>query len=251
MFEINFNAFDHNFCESTIYSNGAHPEYLNSLSSLYITFIGLNGLFKPKLSILLKMVYSSLTINGLASCLYHYYNSIGFGILDRMSMILIAYTSMYLLIEPICFGYKNCLNILLALYFTLILTFTGLHNELAFNILFAGFLLSLIFFINLINAPTHIILIGKLGIKYILCSCIFWLCTEALCAKIGFIKYLFGHVFWHIFVSYGGYLISLVPHYVYLDKKYNNKVIIKKDIFGLTYLDIYNLISSNDDISLV
>jgi hypothetical protein len=241
MFQINFNTFDHNFCESTIYSTGPHPEYFNAISSLFITFIGLNGLFKPKLSILLKMVYSSLTVNGIASCLYHYYNSIGFGILDRMSMILIAYTSMYLLIEPICSGYKKFLNIFLALYFTLILTYTGLHNELAFNILFAGFLLSLIFFINLINAPNHIILIGKSGVKYILFSCIFWLSTEALCFKIGFIKYLFGHVFWHIFVSYGGYLISLVPHYLYLDKKYNNQVIIKNDIFGLVYLDIITI----------
>ena len=135
MFQIKFNTFDHNFCESTIYSNDPHPEYFNAISSLFITFIGLNGLSKPNLSILLKMVYASLFVNGIASCLYHYYNSIGFGILDRMSMILIAYTSMYLLIEPICIVYKNCLHIFLSLYFTLILTFTGLHNEFVFNII--------------------------------------------------------------------------------------------------------------------
>ena len=37
---INFNDFDHNFCESTIYSSDPYPEYLNSISSLFITFIG-------------------------------------------------------------------------------------------------------------------------------------------------------------------------------------------------------------------
>jgi len=42
MLEIAFNQFDHNFCESTIYSDGPHPEYFNTISSLFITFIGLN-----------------------------------------------------------------------------------------------------------------------------------------------------------------------------------------------------------------
>ena len=43
---INFNNYDHNFCESSIYSNDKHPEYINALSSLFITFIGINALLK-------------------------------------------------------------------------------------------------------------------------------------------------------------------------------------------------------------
>lgn len=234
MFEINFNAFDHNFCEATIYSSSQHPEYLNSISSLFITFIGLNGLAKPHLSLLLFMLYSSLSINGIASCLYHYYNSIGLGLIDRMSMILIAYSSSYLL-----FGNKNYIvHIILSSYFTILLTVTGLHIELGFNILFGIFLLSVIIYMSYVNISNNeIIIIGWKGVKYMMFSCIFWIVTEALCYKFGFIKYLFGHVFWHICVSYGGYLLSLVPHYILLSK--NNSVIIEKDRFGIYYLDIY------------
>ena len=61
MHTINFNNYDHNFCESSIYSPYSHPEYMNSVSSLFITFIGLNGLTKPYLNFQLIILYSALT----------------------------------------------------------------------------------------------------------------------------------------------------------------------------------------------
>jgi hypothetical protein len=64
------------------------------------------------------------------------------------------------------------------------------------------------------------------------------LTTEGLCHQFGFIKYLFGHVWWHIFVSYGGYLVSLVPQYINLLSKIDDEMIyINYDIFGIPYLD--------------
>jgi hypothetical protein len=183
------------------------------------------------------MLYSSLSINGIASCLYHYYNSIGFGLIDRMSMILIAYSSAYLLLESIIKNHKQIIHIILSFYFTMLFTVTGLHIESIFNILFGLFLLSVVFYMKYVNTNSEIMAIGWKGTRYMMFSCIFWIITESLCHKYYFIKYLFGHVFWHICVSYGGYLLSLVPHYIYLTKNDNYNVFIKKDKFGIYYLD--------------
>lgn len=262
MFQINFNDYDHNFCESQLYSTTQHPEYLNALSSLFITFIGINGLIKPKINFLLIILYSSLTVNGITSCGYHYLNSIGWGLLDRFSMILIAISSIYLFVNNIkqilvLKKWRNinlinkCIHLFIIIYFTILLTVCGLHMELLFNILFGIFLSSLIIFVILIDKysfnlqiPQQIINYGWNGTKYIALSAIFWIGTENLCKHLFFIKYLFGHVFWHIFVSYGGYLISLIPAYMYLQDKNinvdNKTIIIKKDIFKLPYLDYSN-----------
>jgi hypothetical protein len=43
-------------------------------------------------------------------------------------------------------------------------------------------------------------------------------------------------VWWHIFVSYGGYLVSIVPRYILLQK--TDEIEIKYDVFGLPYLDV-------------
>ena len=260
-FEINFNNFDHNFCESMIYSYGSHPEYLNSASSLFITFIGLNGLASlinlPN-NFFLQLLFSALVINGITSCFYHRTNNIGWGLLDRMSMILIAMSCTYLFMEHLdkFIKYKNKkfilvgVHLLVCTYYTILFTVSGLHMESVFNVLFGVFLASLSLFMLLVNQHQNldtlnidplIIKFGWKGIKYIGLSGIFWITTENLCYNIWFIKYLFGHVWWHIFVSYGGYLLSLVPNYLTLMYKYTNKEIeIKSNIFNLPYLGIYN-----------
>jgi len=258
---INFNDYDHNFCESSIYSPDPHPEYLNSISSLFITFIGVNGLFKPHINFNLITLYSALAINGITSCFYHYYNNIGFGLLDRMSMIIIAMSSVNLFIENINYFLildrwehikllNRIINILVISYVTFLFTISGLHMETLFNILFGLFLASLIIFMCLINKhynkldiPYNLVLYGNRGIMYILLSGIFWIITENLCNKIFFIKYLFGHVLWHFFVSYGGYIVSLIPLYICMQKtqiKNMQKIIINYDYFNIPYLDFDN-----------
>jgi len=256
MFEIDFNSFDHNFCESTIYSFDPHPEYLNAISSLFITFIGLNAFFKPGTDFLLQILYSSLVINGITSSFYHYYNNIGWGLLDRMSMILIATSSTYIFmyhldkiirinrLENTNFLMK-LLHILVTTYFTILFTVAGLHLETLFNVLFGLFLASLVAYMylfdkyqNTLKIPKQIINFGWDGIKYIALSGVFWIVTENLCSHIFFIKYLFGHVLWHIFVSYGGYMFSLVPNYLTL-KDENNIVHVNYDFFDIPYLIKY------------
>jgi len=265
MQSINFNIYDHNFCESKIYALNQHPEYLNSLSSLFITFIGINALMKHNHSFLLSLLYSSLVINGITSFFYHYYNTIGWGLLDRMSMVIIAMSSINLFISNINriieidrleyidrIKYINCITIS---YFTILFTVAGLHMETLFNIIFGIFLGSLIIFVYLIDRnyklkiPHTITLFAWKGIKYIAISGVFWIVTENLCNEYGFVKYLFGHVWWHIFVSYGGYLISLLPMYLFLHEKcqiytesfnQSNPIKIKYDYFNIPYLSLYN-----------
>jgi hypothetical protein len=259
---INFNNFDHNFCESTIYSNEQHPEYFNSISSLFITFIGINAIMKPNINFLLSMLYSSLIVNGITSCFYHYYNTIGWGLLDRMSMLLIAISSVNLFTNNITSIIKldrwtniNTINriihILVTSYFTILFTIAGLHMESLFNIMFGLFLGSLFIFMFLINKhrvnlniPLKIVYLGWKGIMYIMISGLFWIITENLCTEYNFIKYLFGHVWWHIFVSYGGYLISLIPCYIYLlERQLKNMVIIEinYDSFNIPYLGLKSI----------
>jgi hypothetical protein len=253
---INFNAYDHNFCESTIYSFGPHPEYANALTSLFISWIGINGLRNPYNSFSTLMLYSSLVINGITSCFYHYYNNIGWGLLDRMSMVLIAMSSTYLFIQHIHLflifdkwiqhdAITKIIHILIIAYFTFLFTVGGLHWENIFNILFGLFLASLPIYMWLVEKnqwnlkmPYQMIKIGWKGIRKIFLSGIFWIITEIFCNKLSIFKYMFGHVWWHIYVSYGGYLVSLVPVYLHMCSQSNGKqIIIKTSNYYLPYLD--------------
>ena len=266
---INFNNYDHNFCESSIYSNNKHPEYINALSSLFITFIGINALVKQLVyrergyelnSFLHSILYSALIVNGITSSLYHYYNNIGWGLMDRISMIIIAMSSVILfqsIINSILIleKYKNIIiinniiNIIITSYFTILFTIAGLHMESLFNIMFSFFLIFLVFIVYIINThfimleiPYQLVILSNRGILYVTISGIFWIITELLCNKFTFIKYLFGHVWWHIFVSYGGYLISLIPLYVYMKQNnYKIKINIVYDNFNIPYLIFYRV----------
>ena len=246
--EIPFHHFDHNFCESTIYSTERHPEYLNTVSSLFITFIGLNALFKkPQLSIFLTIMYSCLVVNGVLSFLYHYYNSIGYGLLDRMSMVLlglstsyVCYTTIKNLVFTFSFFVDMLIHLSIVAYYSFLLTIAGLHKEVVFNTLFTVFLGSIALYVYVVrnHVERNIISLGWKGVRYIFASAIFWITTEGLCDHFFFIKYLFGHVWWHVFVSYGGYLVSIVPQYIILQrsKRENEKIEIYYDVFGLPYL---------------
>jgi hypothetical protein len=247
--EIPFHQFDHNFCESTIYSTERHPEYLNTVSSLFITFIGLNALFrKHQLSIFLTIMYSCLAVNGVLSFLYHYYNSIGYGLLDRMSMVLlglstsyVCYTTIKNLVFTFGFFVDMLIHLSIVAYYSFLLTIAGLHKEVVFNTLFTVFLASIALYVYVVrkHVERDIISLGWKGVRYIFASAIFWITTEGLCGHFFFIKYLFGHVWWHVFVSYGGYLVSIVPQYIILQrtKKEHEKIEIYYDVFGLPYLD--------------
>jgi hypothetical protein len=221
---MNFTQYDHSFCEASIY--GGPPEYFNSLTSLFITYVGYYGLkynFHSNNDIFL--LYAALLINGITSCAYHWTNYLGFGLLDRGSMILIAYPSISAGIKELNhlynFSYTNNKLLLLfnQIYFTFLITTFGLGYEETFNGLFGFFLAYILIFLFMINHKKsyfldrkikQYILGGFVGVGMILIAGISWIIIEKLCNRYTIMKYLQGHAVWHIFVSSGGYLASLL-----------------------------------------
>jgi hypothetical protein len=168
-----------------------------------------------------------------------------------MSMVLLGLNTTYVFFMTVkkrrllhlSFCINTMMHITIIAYYSFLLTIAGLHQEALFNILFGLFLVSIIGYVYIISSLTKIdpevLKIGWLGVKYIVYSGIFWLTTEGLCSHVFFIKYLFGHVWWHIFVSYGGYLVSIIPNYLFLkqSKTDYDEIEIKYDIFRIPYLD--------------
>ena len=222
---INFEVFDHSFCEMNIY--GKSPEYINSISSLFLVFFGMFGIiFHNKLQDV-KMIYTALVFNGFSSFMYHYNNQLGWGLLDRFSMILIAlpcYNVGIKILEVLNLAplFYDILRFLVIFYLSYLMTITGLHNEEHFNNLFALFLINIFIFIGFIykynktyQIPTKIINLSWAGVLLIGIAGAFWILTEKYCNSAWFIKYLFGHTIWHFGVSLGGYLVSFIPLYLF------------------------------------
>jgi len=227
VFEINFYEYDHVFCEASIYNNGA--EYINSISALFISFIGLFGLyFNSYHSINIDMLYYSLIINGITSCIYHHTHLIGWGLLDRNSMIYISTYCFSIFLEILMTKKRfifDILQFIIVNYLTILSTITGLHNELVFNNLFGFFLFSILIFIvtcsiRFQNVPKIIFYYSFKGIFFITIAGISWIITENLCSEYVIMKYLYGHAVWHLAVSLGGYYISLLPIYIIKTNNY-------------------------------
>lgn len=241
-YTIDYYAFDHSFCELTLYESP--PEYVNSYTSLFLSLVGLFGFLMNPQNHDVNLIYSAFVANGLTSFLYHYTNQIGWGLMDRFSMVMIAtscYNVFIKLLEFKKIGYFHnllrCANMWITIY---LLTVTGLHNEYLFNILFGCFLTSLfvlMIFLELykskLDIPQQILKYGWKGVLLILCAGIFWIVTENLCSYHFIIKYLFGHAFWHIGVGLGGYYITLIPLYLYQKNTCSNM----KTLFGIPYLE--------------
>jgi hypothetical protein len=190
------------------------------------------------------MHFYALVVNGITSCLYHWFNSIGFGLLDRMSMIIIAMTSTTIILS--CLKLRSgSTDFASVVYFTGMFTLAGLHMEGEFNILFSGFLMGILYTVyhlrqncRQLQVPDGIVDIAIRGAKCIILSGLFWILTENLCFNLAFIKFLFGHVWWHIGVSYGGYLLTIVPTFIFL-KQHGGLVELKYNALGMPYLIRY------------
>jgi hypothetical protein len=227
---MDFNLLDHSFCEMNIY--GTPPEYINSISSLFLSLFGIFGLIfiedSSKINDI-KNIYTALIINGFCSFMYHYNNKIGWGLMDRFSMILIAIPCYSIAIDILKLSKisKDLFRLLIISYITILMTVTGLQHEILFNILFGCFLGSLFIFLCIIQVqnssyliPKNILNKGWFGVFLLTIAGIFWIVTEKLCFHFTIIKYLFGHSFWHFGCAYGGYLITLVPTYYYNRDKF-------------------------------
>ena len=224
LFQIDFNEYDHDFCEASIYNNGA--EYINSISALFISFMGIFGLYYNRdYSVNISMLYYSLIINGITSAIYHHNHYIGWGLLDRYSMIYISTYCYNIFLEVLLNKHtvvSHLLQLTIGIYLTYLSSMAGLHNEDIFNNLFGLFLASILIFLLICriryhNIPRIIFYYGFKGIILITVAGVSWIITENLCNKYPIMKYLYGHAIWHVAVSLGGYYISLIP--IYLSKK--------------------------------
>jgi hypothetical protein len=82
---MKWNTYDHCFCEGIL--NGL-PEYYNAFSSLFISYFGLLGYIKTHNDLIIQIIYSLLTINGISSFMYHWTGSIGWALYDEYPMII-------------------------------------------------------------------------------------------------------------------------------------------------------------------
>ena len=221
-FALSFNLFDHSFCEYEIY--GQSPEIINSISSLFLVFFGIFGIIKNKNINDINIINSSMIVNGITSFLYHFTNKLGWGLMDRFSMILLIIQSLHIFLEILKFNlfYKELFRLGILFYISYILTITGLHQENLFNIFFGVYLINLFMFMIYLEIknktfliPKNIMNKGWYGIFFITIAGVFWILTEQLCNSYSFVKYLFGHAIWHFGVSYGGYLLTLIPSFLF------------------------------------
>jgi hypothetical protein len=244
---IHFFDIDHPFCEVNLY--GGPPEYINSLTSLFLVFIGLFGIKMNPIYYDINLVYSSLIINGITSALYHFTNQIGWGLMDRFSMVMLVIHCYdigikFLQLFNLCSPFYEILRFFKTFFVVFLLTITGLHYEQLFDTLFGFFLGTLLLFVILVHSfriklslPKILIEYNWKGIFLITLAGLFWILTEKFCHQYYFIRFLFGHAIWHVAVALGGYYLMLTPTYMYSNKslkimyKYNLPYLIENKKF--------------------
>ena len=163
---MNFNNYDHNFCEGDIYGM---PEYFNALTSFVISAFGIMGIFNVyNKDIIIKMLFMILIMCGLGSVLYHIYGTIGWALFDEFPMILIIFMTLIIVSEtnadissnsksdpnPNIFmtDYFDFQTIKTSLYVFLMISYLVLNtirsNRLLFPIYFALALFAVLYEIN-------------------------------------------------------------------------------------------------------
>lgn len=210
---MNWNNFDHNFCEGSMLSM---PEYLNSFSTLIMVFHGLLGLLNTN-DILLKLINITFIITGIGSFLYHWFGTYGFALLDEIPMIIIIFLSLIkieLLIKNNRWVDLKIFIYLLSMI-CLIINNTIESQRLLFPLYFGLIFTLLIYKIKLL---TNLEIINK-GLYVMAISGIIWIITEISCKYVKSYIFLIGHPLWHIGMSYGYYkIINSIEKF---DKKIN------------------------------
>lgn len=222
-----FNDLTHGFCERELYG-GNPPEYINSLTALFLTFAGLIGLFASNnTNSFNKIFYACFVLNGIGSFSYHWTNFLGWRYIDEFSMIILSMSALA--------SITNCLinrifskfishifsisSIVIIFYSIIILVIDSLDDISTFRIGFGLFLLIITIEILILillnkNINLKILMYPCIGLFLIAISCVMWCITELLCYRYSLIKYIPGHAIWHIGLSFGGYYIAQFIGYI-------------------------------------
>lgn len=202
---------DHYFCEGKI--NGL-PEYYNAFSSLFITYYGLLGLYHTHNNIMVQVIYSLLSINGISSFMYHWTGNFGFALYDEYPMILALFLGNIYVenkISSINIKYKILFYINLMIIYLVINVMED--QRLIFPYYFSlGLLLTLYnihrygyYYKKINHIPLYSI---NYYISIIISSAVLWGITEISCDHYQITSsslYLIGHPLWHFMISYGFY----------------------------------------------
>lgn len=190
--------FDHHFCESKVYPN--RPEYINSISSIFMVFIPLLYEFPKMISF--RRVIILIMFNGLASAYYHYNLSWMGKQMNEITMIFIIHIGLSQLLNILNYRKKIIyyFNDIYIIFMIAINTFPML--DILFPILFLFPLIELLILIFLLKKFLIRLDIRPIFIAIFGGFC--WILSELLCNK-----YLyFGHAIWHILFPLG--IIKLI-----------------------------------------
>jgi hypothetical protein len=229
---MNWESPDHSFCESKILGL---PEYINSITSLFISGFGLLGLFNTvKSNMYVDIIYALLIIIGFGSVGYHWTGNIGWAMFDEMPMIFSIFASI-IYIDSISAKLLSTINSTtsypnytqkckLLIYLTNMVGFvicnTMTNYRRLFPIFFGLVMLYMYYKVyelyNITSPLMKKITINKMYFaqKTVLISAIIWTTTEVLCTFIAHPIFLIGHPMWHFFIGHGFYNVIQIIYYV-------------------------------------
>ena len=204
------------FCEGKILGI---PEYLNSISSLYMCYIGYQGLNRVnKIYIDVYEIYVMIIFCGISSFFFHYTMFFGWKMFDEITMILTLWDGIYIL-KKMSYNktkikfikYTTYLHIFNTLF--IVLNFLKGWGEY-FAIFFTIEMLTLLYDYYLLSTKyKDRYFIGLYGLIVIFISAITWGITENFCNK----YLIFGHTIWHIGMAHGldnfiNYIIKIIDY---------------------------------------
>jgi hypothetical protein len=227
-----FNELNTGFSEIYLWKN--KKEYISTISSLWMTYLGYIGLTNDNS---MKIIYNLLFSNGIFSALMHYTKKEGWGHLDGMTMILAVSLGNFELTNFFMkhLNKKKIINKLYNIIYPTIIFAPLVINKYMknkFDIIFLILSLQITMFIPLmkkyrnlftekyqIDCLTNILKCFKQGAKIVVLAAIIWAPAEIISRnnKIDIkikkmIAQFHPHSIWHILAGYGFYKIIFSIH---------------------------------------
>ena len=241
---------DHSFCESKLLGL---PEYINSITSIFLSLFGIYGLYNKNNDIFIDILYSILFITGIGSFGYHYNGNIGWALFDEIPMILLIFLSIIYvnnihnqiiinsIKNKIIYKIKLIINLFLMILF--IICNTMINFRLLFPYFFTLISIYLFYEVNklLYFVEKNIIYIYYNNIKIILLSALIWVITEIPCKYVNYKILLLGHPLWYLLIGYGFYNLLQIIYFIKLSCLHNNEIIYDLQYNRCYLLNIKNI----------
>jgi len=207
--------FEHHFCESKVNQN--KPEYINSISSIFMIFIPLIYDF-PKMIGFRRVIILIMT-NGFTSAYYHYNLSWMGKQMDELTMIFTIHIGLVQMLNILNYRKKILyyINDIFIIFLIAVNTFPML--DVLFPVLFIFPLIELLILIGLLKK--YLIDLDIRPIFIAMFGSICWILSELVCNK-----YLYyGHAIWHILFPFG--IIKLINN---IDKAGRVQIFLNNDL---------------------